>query len=166
MDRTKLQELHRKLIRLHKKKFIHPSFTLWGALVFFTKKKDGTLYLYIDYRELDQATIKNKYSLPYIIGLFNQLQGTSVFSKINLKIGYHQVQIRAKNILKMAFYCRYGHFEFRVMLFCLANAPKIFVDLMNWIFKVVLDGHASSTLMTSWYIQRTLKTILYTSLMC
>ncbi|GJR85417.1 putative reverse transcriptase domain-containing protein [Tanacetum coccineum] len=85
----------------------------------------------IDYRELNKLTVKNRYPLPRIYDLFDQLQGSSVYSKINLRFGYHQLRVRDEDIPKMAFKTRYGHYQFQVMPFGLTNAPKVFMDLMN-----------------------------------
>ncbi|GJS09601.1 putative reverse transcriptase domain-containing protein [Tanacetum coccineum] len=110
-----------------------------GAPVLFVKKKDGSFRMYIDYRELNKLTIKNRYPLPIIDGLFDQLQGSSVYSKIDLHSGYHQLRIREEDILITVFRTRYGHYEFQVMPFGLTNAPAVFMDLMNRMCKPYLD---------------------------
>ena len=111
----------------------------WGAPVLFVKKKDGSLHLCIDYKELNKVTIKKKYPLPRIDDLFDQLQGATVFSKIDFRLGYHQLRIKDSDILKTAFRSRYEHYEFIVMSFGLTNSLAVFMDLMNRVFKDFLD---------------------------
>ncbi|GKC52899.1 putative reverse transcriptase domain-containing protein [Tanacetum coccineum] len=111
--------------------FIRPSTSPWGAPVLFVKKKDGSFRMCIDYWELNKLTVKNSYPLPRIDDLFDQLQGSSVYSKIDLKSGYHQLRVKDEDIPKAAFRTRYGHYEFQVMPFGLTNAPAVFMDLMN-----------------------------------
>ncbi len=139
MAPTELRELKLQLQDLLDKGFVRPSVSLWGALVLFVKNKDGSLILCIDYRELNKVTMQNKYPLPRIDDLFDQLQGASVFSKIDLRSGYHQLKIKKDDIPKTAFRPRYGHYEFLVMPFGLTNAPATFMDLMNKVFQPYLD---------------------------
>ena len=134
-----LKELYSQLKELADKGFIRPSSSPWGAPVLFVKKKDGTMRLCIDYRQLNKVTVRNNYPLPRIDDLFDQLGGASIFSKIDLRSGYHQMKIQDKDIEKSAFRTRYGHFEFLVMPFGLTNAPAAFMDLMNRVFRQYLD---------------------------
>lgn len=139
MTPAELKELKLQLQELLDKGFVKLSMSPWGAPVLFVKKKDGIMRLCIDYRQLNKVTIKNKYPLPRIDDLFDQLQGATVFSKIDLRSGYHQLKVRAKDIPKTAYRTRYGHYKFLVMSFGLTNAPTAFMDLMNWVFKPFLD---------------------------
>ncbi|KAL4023292.1 hypothetical protein IC575_017044 [Cucumis melo] len=140
MAPVELKELKVQLQELLDKGFIRPSVSPWGAPVLFVKKKDGSMRLCIDYRELNKVTVKNRYPLFRIDDLFDQLQGVTVFSKIDLRSGYHQLRIRDSDIRKMAFHSRYRHYEFIVMSFDLTNAPAVFMDLMNRVFKDFLDS--------------------------
>ncbi|GJY48897.1 putative reverse transcriptase domain-containing protein [Tanacetum coccineum] len=128
---SKLEELSRQLKELQDKGFIRPSSSPWGAPVLFVKKKDGSFRMCIDYRELNKLTVKNLYPLPIIDDLFDQLQGSQFFSKIDLRSRYHQLRVHEDDIPKTTFRTHYGHFEFTVMPFGLTNAPAIFMDLMN-----------------------------------
>ena len=136
---VELNELATQLQELLDKGMIRPSVSSWGAPVLFVKKKDGSLRLCIDYRELNKLTIKNKYMLPRMDDLFDQLKDAVYFSKIDLRTGYHQLKIKPEDIPKNAFRTRYGHYEFLVMSFGLTNAPAAFMDLMNRVFKKYLD---------------------------
>ncbi|KAL0556362.1 hypothetical protein IC582_004875 [Cucumis melo] len=165
MAPAELKELKVQLHELLDKGFIRPSVSPWGAPMLFVKKKDGSMRLCIDYRELNKVTVKNRYPLPRIDDLFDQLQGATVFSRIDLRSGYHQLRIRDSDIPKTAFRSRYGHYEFIVMSFGLTNAPAVFMDLMNrvletlranklyakfskcefWLRKVTFLGHVVSS---------------------
>nr|GFC15047.1 putative reverse transcriptase domain-containing protein [Tanacetum cinerariifolium] len=136
---SKIKELSEQLKELSKKGFIRPSLSPWGALVLFVKKKDGSFPMCIDYQELNKLTIKNRYPLPRIDDLFDQLQGSRVYSKIDLQSGYRQLRIRKEYIPIITFRTRYGHYEFQVMPFGLTNAPAVFMELMNYMCKPYLD---------------------------
>ncbi|GJY32954.1 putative reverse transcriptase domain-containing protein [Tanacetum coccineum] len=136
---SEMKELSEQLKELSDKGFIRPSSSPWGAPVLFVKKKDGSFRMCIDYQELNKLTVKNRYPLPRIDDLFDQLQGSSVYSKIDLRSGYHQLRVREEDIPKTAFRTRYGHYEFQVMPFGLTNAPAVFMDLMNRVCKPYLD---------------------------
>ncbi|GKF77788.1 putative reverse transcriptase domain-containing protein, partial [Tanacetum coccineum] len=127
---SEMQELSNQLQELSDRGFIRPSTSPWGAPVLFVKKKDGSFRMCIDYRELNKLTVKNRYPLPRIDELFNQLQGSSVYSKIDLRSGYHQLRVKDEDIPKTAFGTRYKHYEFQVMPFGLTNVPDVFMDLM------------------------------------
>lgn len=136
---AELLVLKEKLQELLDKDFIRSSTLPWGARALFAKKKDSLSRLCIDYRKLNRATIKNKYSLPLIDDLFDQLKGSHYFSKIDWRLGYHQLQAKEEDISKTTFHTRYGHYEFLVMPFGLTNAPTTLMDLMNKVFRDYLD---------------------------
>ncbi|GJZ41344.1 putative reverse transcriptase domain-containing protein, partial [Tanacetum coccineum] len=136
---SKMKELSEQLQELSDKGFIRPSSSPWGAPVLFVKKKDRSFRMCIDYRELNKLTVKNCYPLPRIDDLFDQLQGSSIYSKIDLRSGYHQLRVREQDIPKTEFQTRYGYYEFQVMPFELTNAPAVFMDLINRVCKPYLD---------------------------
>ena len=139
MAPAELKELKEQLEELLSKGFIRPSTSTWGAQVLFVKKKDGSLRLCIDYRQLNRVKIRNQYPLPRIDELFDHLHGSRVYSKIDLRSGYHQLRVRENDVSKTALRTRYGHYEFLVMPFGLTNAPAAFMDLMNRVFSPYLD---------------------------
>ena len=139
MPPNELAELKIQLQDLLDKGFIRPSASPWGCLALFVKKKDNSLRLCVDYRPLNAVTIKNKYPLPRIDILFDQLAGAKIFSKIDLRSGYHQIKIKPYDILKTALSTRYGLYEYLVMPFGLTNAPAYFMYLMNSAFMPELD---------------------------
>jgi hypothetical protein len=134
MSVEELKELKKQLTELQEAGYIHLSSSPWGAPVLFVQKKDGLQRMCVDYRSLNDVTIKNKYPLPLIEDLFDQMRGARVFSKINLRSGYHQMKIRPFDIPKTTFSTRYGLYEFTVMSFGLTNAPAYFMNLMNKVF--------------------------------
>ena len=139
MAPRELAEMKKQLEELMDKGFIRPSSSPWGCPAIFVKKKDGTLWMCVDYRPLNAVTVKNKYPLPRIDTLFDQLAGAMVFSKIDLRSGYHQIKIRPQDIPRTAFSTRYGLYEYLVMSFGLTNAPAFFMYLMNSVFMPELD---------------------------
>ncbi|GJT14159.1 reverse transcriptase domain-containing protein [Tanacetum coccineum] len=136
---SEMKELLDQLQEFSNKGFIRPSSSPWGTPVLFVKKKDGSFWMCINYRELNKLTVKNHYPLPRIGDLFDQLQGSSVYSKIYMRSGYHQLRVREEDIPKMEFRTRYGHYKFQVMPFGLTNASAVFMDLMNQVCKPFLD---------------------------
>jgi hypothetical protein len=132
-------ELKKQIDELLEKDYIRPSTSPWSTPVLFVEKKDGTKRMCIDYRALNEVTVKNKYPLPRIEDVFDQLRGASVFSKIDLRSGYHQLRIRPTDIPKAAFITKYGLYEFMVMSFGLTNAIAYFMYLMNSVFMDYLD---------------------------
>ena len=139
MAPTELKELKTQLQELLDKGFIRPSVSPKGAPILFVKKKDGTLRMCIDYRQINKVTVKNKYLFPRIEDLFDQLKGASVFSKIDLRSGNYQLREKEVDVPKAAFKTRYGHYEFFVMPFGLTNAPATFMDMINRVFLPYLD---------------------------
>jgi hypothetical protein len=139
MATPELAELNEHIKELPENGFIRPSSSPWGAPVIFVPKKDGTQMLCMDYRALNKVTVKNKYPLPRIDDLFNQLCGACVFSKIDLRSGYHQLKIWECDIPKIAFVSRYGLYQYTMMSFELTNAPIYFMYLMNKVFMEYLD---------------------------
>ncbi|GKC62654.1 putative reverse transcriptase domain-containing protein [Tanacetum coccineum] len=136
---SEMQDLSAQLQELQDKGYIRKSHSMWGAPVLFVKKKDGALRMCIDYRELNKLIIKNRYPLPGINDIFDQLQGSRYFSKTDLQSCYHQLRVHEDDISKTAFRTRYRHFEFTVMPFGLTNAPAVFMDLINRVCKPYLD---------------------------
>jgi hypothetical protein len=139
MATPEIAELKEHIKELLQQGFIHPSSSPWGAPVIFVSKKDGTQRLCVDYHALNEVTIKNNYPLPRIDDLFDQLCGACVFSKIDLRSGYHQLKIQECDIPKTGFILRYGLYEYTVMSFGLTNAPAYFIYLMNKVFIEYLD---------------------------
>ena len=134
MAPTELRELKAQLEELLSNGFIRPSISPWGAPILFVKNKDGSLRLCIDYRQLNRVTIRNQYPLPRIDELFDQLQGSRVYSKIDLRLGYHRLRVQESDVPKTAFRTRYGNYEFLVMPFGFTNDPAEFMNLMNRVF--------------------------------
>jgi hypothetical protein len=139
MAAHELAELKKRLGELQRSGFIRPSSSPWGATVLFVEKKDKSTRMCVDYRSLNEVTIKNKYPFPRIDDLFDQPKGVKYFSKVDLWSGYHQLKITESDIPKNAFVTRYGQYEFTVMPFGLTNAPAYFMNLMNKVFMEELD---------------------------
>jgi hypothetical protein len=139
MSVEELKELKQQLTKLQEAGYIRPSSSPWGAPILFVQKKDGSQQMCVDYRSLNNVTIKNKYLLPRIDDLFDQMRGARVFSKIDLRSGYHQMKIRPSDIPNTALSTRYGLYEFTVMSFGLTNALAYFMNLMNKVFMEYLD---------------------------
>jgi hypothetical protein len=139
MSLVEMKEFKVQLQGLLDKGYIHPSTSPWCCSVLFVEKKHKEMCLCVDYLPLNSVTVKNKYPLPRIDILFDQLAGAQVFSKIDLRSGYHQIKIRAKDIPKMAFTVKYGIYEYLVMPFGLMNAPAHFMYLMNSVFMLELN---------------------------
>jgi hypothetical protein len=139
MSVEELKELKKQLTELQEAGYICLSSSPWGASILFVQKKDGSQRMCVDYRYLNDVTVKNKYPLPCIEELFDQMRGSKVFSKIDLRPGYHQMRIRPSDIPKTAFSTRYGLYEFTVMSFGLTNSPAYFMNLMNKVFMEYLD---------------------------
>jgi hypothetical protein len=134
-----LVELKKQIDELSEKGYIRPSTSPWATPMLFVEKKDGTKRMCIDYRSLNEVTIKNKYPLHRIEDLFDQLRGASVLSKIDLRSGYHQLRIRPSDIPKTTFIIKYGLYEFTIMSFGLTNVLAYFMYLMNSVFMDYLD---------------------------
>jgi hypothetical protein len=139
MSTPELKELQMQLEELLKKGYIRPCVSTWGDRILFVKNKDGTLRLCIDFRQLNKVTVKNKYPLPRIDDLFDQLKDAKIFSKIDIRSEYHQVRIKEEAIRNSSFRTRYVHYEFTIVPFGLSNAPVVFMCLMNGVFREYLD---------------------------
>lgn len=136
---SELDELKKHLEDLLENMFVRPSVSLWGAPVLLVTKKDGNMRLYVDYRQLNKVTTKNKCALLRIDDLMDQLVGACVFRKIDMRSGYHHIRVKIKDIPKTTFTTRYGHYEYSMMLFGVSNAIDAFMDYMNIIFHPYLD---------------------------
>jgi hypothetical protein len=139
MSTSELEDLRMQLKELLELGLICPSVSLWGAPIIFIQKKDGSWRLCIDYRQMNKATIKNQYPLTRIDDLFDQMKGTTMFSKIDLRSGYHQLWIKEDDIPNTAFKMRFGHYKFIVLPFVLTNVPGVFMSLTNGVFHEYLE---------------------------
>jgi hypothetical protein len=142
MTTPELMELKKQLSELEQKGYVRPSSSSWAAPALFVEKKDKSQRLCIDYRALNEVTIKNKYPLPRIDDLFDQLGRVKYFSKIDLRSWYYQLKIRSEDVPKTVFVTHYGQYEFTVIPFGLTNAPAYFMNLMNKVFMEELDKFA------------------------
>jgi hypothetical protein len=140
MSVEKLKELKKQLTKLQEARYIRPNSSPCGVPILFVQKKEGSQGMCMDYRSLNDVTVKNKCPLPRIEYLFNQMKGARVFSKIDLRSGYHQMKIRPSDIPKTDFSTRYGLYEFTVMSFGLTNTPAYFLDLKNKVFMIWTDS--------------------------
>jgi hypothetical protein len=139
MSKPELQELKMKMKQLLELGLIRPSVSPWGVSLIFIRKKDGSWRLCINYYQLSKATIKNQYPLPRIDDLFYQMKGAMMFSKIDLRLGYHQLRIKEEDIPKTTFNARFEHYKFTVLPLGLTNSPEVFMSLMNGVFREYLD---------------------------
>jgi hypothetical protein len=139
MSIEELKELKKQLIELQEAGYIRSNSSPCGAPVLFVQKKDGSQGMCVDYRTLNDVTVKNKYPLPCIEDLFDQMRGARVFSKVDLRSGYHQMKIRPSDIPKTACSTRYGLYEFTVRSCGLTNAPAYFMDRKNNVFMIWTD---------------------------
>jgi hypothetical protein len=139
MNPQELEDLKKQLADMLSRGLIHPNASPWGSPILFVDKQDGTFRLCVDYRKLNEVTIKNKYPLPKIEDLFDQLNGSKVFFKIDIRTGYHQLKVSESDIPKTGFTTCYGLFEYTVMSLGLTNAPTYFMNLMNKVFMKFLD---------------------------
>jgi hypothetical protein len=140
MSVEELKGLKKQLMKLQEAGYIHPSSSPWGAPVLFIQTEDGSQGMCVDYRSLNDVTVKNKCPLLHIEDLFNRMRGAGVFSKIDLRSGYHQMKIKPSNIPKTTFSTRYGLYEFTVMSFGLTKAPAYSMDLKNKVFMIWTDS--------------------------
>jgi hypothetical protein len=148
MSMPELKDLKIPLRELLELGITRPSVSPWGAPVIFTRKKDGSWRLCIDYRQLGKVTIKNQYPFPILDDLFDKMKGVTIFSKIDLRSGYRQLQIKKEYIPKTTFKTRFGHYEFTVLLFGIKNSLGLFMILMNGMFHEYLDKFFKYSLMT------------------
>jgi hypothetical protein len=140
MSVEELKELKKQLTELQEAGYIRSDSSPCGAPVLFVQKKDGSQRICVDYRSLNDVTVKNKCPLPRIEDLFNRMRDARVFSKVDLRSGYHQMKIRPSDIPKMDFSTRYGLYEFIVMSFGLTDAPAYFMDLKNKVSMICTDS--------------------------